>query len=195
MSARRPAGAALALAASLLALAPIGALAGCGQNVGEDPAEPRREGLALELEGVTYNVFLTRQLNPADVEDKSYTEGVGEAPPGSAYFGVFLEACNVSDRPLQTATSFLIEDTQGNEFEPLEPAEDNPFAYKPETILPGDCIPPTGSVASEGPTAGALLVFEIPIESTENRPLELKIQDGYDFATAEPRELIFELDI
>lgn len=189
MSDRRPAAALLALAASLALLA------GCGQNLGEDPAEPRREGLALELEGATYNIVLTRQLNPEDVEDESYTEGLGSAPPESAYFGVFLEACNVSDDPLATASSFLVEDTQGNEFEPLEPVGENPFAYRPETILPGDCIPAEGSVASEGPTAGAVLVFEIPIESTENRPLELKVQDGYDFAAGEPYELIFELDI
>ena len=189
MSASRPAGAALVLAASLLMLA------GCGQNLGEDPSEPRREGLALELEGATYNVFLTRQLNPEDVEDESYVEGVRSAAPGSAYYGVFMEVCNVSDEPLQTASSFVIEDTQGNEFEPLEPVGDNPFAYEPAQVLPGDCIPPEGGVASEGPTSGALLVFEIPIESTENRPLELKIQDGFDFTAGEPHELTFELDI
>ena len=189
MFAPRPAGVALALAAGLALLA------GCGQNLGEDPSEPRREGLALELEGATYNVFLTRQLNPADVEDQSYTQGIGQPEPESAFFGVFMEACNVSDEPLSTASSFLIEDTQGNEFEPLEPAEESSFAYQSATVLLGDCIPAEGSVASEGPTAGVLLVFEIPIESTENRPLELKIQDGYDLAAGEPHELIFEFDI
>lgn len=189
MSARRPAGAALALVVTVLLLA------GCGQNVGEDPAEPRREGLALELEGATYNVFLTRQLNPDDVEDESYTQGIGSAPPGSAYYGVFLEVCNVSEEPLQSASSFVIEDTQGNEFEPLEPVGHNSFAYEPAQVLPGDCIPPEGSVAAEGPTSGALLVFELPIEASENRPLELKIQDGFDFTAGEPHELTFELDI
>ncbi len=190
----RPARAALALVAIPLALAFGAALAGCG-NVGEDTAEPRREGLALELEGVTYNVFITRQLNPEDVEDESYVQGIGGSEPGFAYYGVFLEACNVSDHPLQTAASFRIEDTQGNEFEPLELVKENPFAYQPQLVSPGDCLPAAGSVASEGPTSGALLVFEIPIESTENRPLELRIQDGFDLAKSQPEELIFELDI
>ena len=189
MTARRLASATLAC---LLALGP---LAACGANTGEDVALPRREGLALELEGFTYNVFITRQLNSEDVEDQGYIQTLRGARPGFAYYGVFMEVCNTSDEPLQPAGSFVIEDTQGSEFEPLELAEDNPFAYAPELVDPGDCIPAAGSVASDSPTGGALLVFEIPIEATENRPLELIIRDGFDVETAQPHELVFELDI
>jgi hypothetical protein len=188
MTARRLACVALVC---LLAAVP----AGCGENTGEDVALPRREGLALELEGFTYNVFITRQLNGEDVEDQGYLQTLRGARPGFAYFGVFMEVCNIGDEALQPAGSFVIEDTQGNEFEPLELAEDNPFAYQPALVDPGECIPEVGSVASESPTGGALLVFEIPIEATENRPLELIIRDGFDVETAQPHELRFELDI
>jgi hypothetical protein len=167
------------------------ALAACGAE--EDQAH--REGLALPLEGVTYNVFITRQLNLEDVEDMGYVEGLPGAPPGSTYYGVFLEACNVAEEPVTTASTFRIVDTTGEEFEPLQLDEDNSYSYEPTDLEPGDCIPPEGSLAASGPTAGALLIFEIPLENTENRPLELEILDGYDVAEGHPKELIFELDI
>ncbi len=167
------------------------ALAACGAE--EDIAH--REGLALPLEGITYNVFITRQLNLEDVEDRGYVENVQQAPPGSTYYGVFLEACNVSEEAVRTAGTFRIVDTAGNEFEPLSLDTENPFSYTPTELEPGDCIPAEGSVASSGPTAGALLIFELPLEDTENRPLELEILDGYDVAEGHPKELIFELDI
>ena len=67
----------LALIGCLLALA--GGLTACGD---EEPGvdEPAREGLALELEGVEYNVFITRQLNPDIQPDEAYTDD--EPEPG-----------------------------------------------------------------------------------------------------------------
>jgi hypothetical protein len=167
------------------------AMTACGAE--EDQAH--REGLALPLEGVTYNVFITRQLNLEDAEDTGYVEGIPGPPPGSTYYGVFLEACNVAEEPVTTASTFRIVDTTGEEFEPLELDQDNPYSYEPTDLEPGDCIPEEGSLAASGPTAGALLIFEIPLENTENRPLELEILDGYDVAEGHPKELIFELDI
>ncbi len=180
------------IAAVAAALASASALAACGATEAE---EPHREGLALPLEGITYNVFITRQLNLEDVEDAGYTEGLRGAPPGTSYYGVFLEACNISDEPLDTAETFRIVDTAGNEFEPLELEPSNPFAYQSVSLEPEECLPAEGSVASAAPTAGALLVFEVPLESVENRPLELEVLQGLDTASGEPTELVFELDI
>ena len=189
MTRRRLARAAATCAA---AIASAASLAACGAS---EPQEAHREGLALPLEGITYNVFITRQLNVEDVEDRGYVEEVREAPPGTSYYGVFLEACNVSEEPLQSASEFKVVDTAGNEFEPLELDEENPFAYHPTRLEPGDCVPEAGSVASGASTSGALLIFEIPLESVENRPLELEVVDGFDIAAGEPNRLIFELDI
>jgi hypothetical protein len=180
------------LAACALAVASAASFAACGVTEAE---EPHREGLALPLEGITYNVFITRQLNLQDVEDQGYTEGVPQAPPGSTYYGVFLEACNVSEESLETTDSFRIVDTAGNEFEPLHLEPENPFAYEPVTLEPDECIPADGSVASAAATSGALLVFEVPLESVENRPLELEVLAGFDAAEGEPEALAFELDI
>ena len=149
-------------------------LAGCGDP---EEGEPIREGLAHELEGLDYNVFITRQLNPSLPEDKVYYHGPSP-PAGSALYGVFIEVCNRSDEPHASVDHFVVKDTQGAEFEPVELPEDNDFAYRPELLQPEQCIPARGSVAQLGPTAGAMLLFALPLEATENRPLELEIGEG-----------------
>ncbi len=163
------------VAGCLIALAFGGALAGCGDEVpGVD--EPAREGLTIDVSGIEYTVFITRELNLAITPDKAYYDG----PPAgddNAFFGVFLKACNPEDagESLTATTDFVVEDNQGTEFEPVELPEDNEFSYQPLELAPGDCIPEDGSVAQQGPTAGSMLLFEFPLESTENRPLELTI--------------------
>jgi hypothetical protein len=175
----------LTLLACLAALA-AGAVA-CGD---EEPGvtEPAREGLAVPLEGVEYNVFITRQLNPAIPPDDTYVEAP-EPAPGETLYGIFLQACNNSDEAQGTVENFKIVDNQGNEFEPEELPEDNFFAYHPRELDPKECIPEAGSVAQLGPTAGSMLLFRLPLQTTENRPLELEIEGEGD------EHLTFELDI
>jgi hypothetical protein len=176
----------LTLAACVLALAaPLG-LAACGD---EEPGvdEPAREGLALELDGVTYNVFITRQLNPRVPPDGAYV--TDDAPPGETLYGVFIQVCNHSDEAHETVSDFIVKDNQENEFEPEELPADNAFAYSSRTLEPDECIPEAGSVAQLGPTAGSMLLFQLPLDTTENRPLELELE-GESGET-----LTFELDI
>lgn len=180
-------------ATGLVALAALLSVAGC--TTPEESEEARREGLALPLEGITYNVFITRQLNLRDVEDMGYVRDLEAAPAGASYYGVFLEACNISDEPKRTTSDFRIVDSAGNEFEPLELPEENPFSYASTVLEPNECLPPAGSLASAAPTSGALMMFEIPLEATENRPLELEILDGFDFGESHPHELLIELDL
>jgi hypothetical protein len=174
----------LALTGCLLAVA--GGLVACGEDEpGVD--EPAREGLALELGGVEYNVFITRQLNPEITPDDAYiTE---EAPPGETLYGVFLEVCNNSGEEHTPSDEFVILDNQNNRFEPEELPEDNQFAYHPRELAPKECIPEAGSVAQLGPTEGSMLLFQLPLENTENRPLELEVEGEGD------EKLTFELDI
>lgn len=175
----------------LLCLAGLAAgLSACGGLKHEDQGreEPAREGLALELEGVDYNVFITRQLNPLIPPDQSYVEGGTEAGADETLYGVFLQACNNSKEAHETVDDFKIVDNQGNEFEPEELPEDNPFAYHPRELLPAECIPEIGGVAQLGPSAGSMLLFRLPLENTEYRPLELEVGEGEEGLT-------FELDI
>jgi hypothetical protein len=174
------------VAACVLAVALTVALAACGD---EEPGvdEPAREGLALPLGGVEYNVFITRQLNPSIPPDNAYY--AGPVAPGETLYGVFIQVCNHSEEAHDTASTFKVTDNQGNEFEPEELPEDNPFAYAPRRLEPEECIPQIGSVAALGPGAGSMLLFQLPLETTENRPLELEIE-GEGSET-----LVYELDI
>jgi hypothetical protein len=182
------------LAAVCLFAAPV-ALGACGEEeIGKPGHEPAREGLAIELAGVDYNVFITRQLNTSIPPDDAYYEG--PAPPaGQTFYGVFLQVCNNGSRPRRTAEEFHIEDSQGNRFEPLELPETNKFAYHPKVLDPEECIPESGSVAQLGPTAGSMLLFQLPLDDTENRPLELVVESPADALEARREELTFELDI
>ena len=175
----------------LLCLAVLAAGAAACGNAEEEPGveHPAREGLALELDGVEYNVFITRQLNPRIPPDDAYVEEGTEADQGETLYGVFLQACNSSKEPRETVEEFKIVDNQGNEFEPEELPEDNQFAYHPGELLPQECIPKDGSVAQLGPTAGSMLLFRLPLENTEYRPLELELEGEGD------EHLTFELDI
>ena len=188
----------LPAAAALLAAAALGT--GCSDDeegtAGEKGIEPEREGLAVELDGLEYNVFITRQLNLSLPSDRTYYGGP-PAPAGSAHYGVFIEVCNRNEDgpPLQSAEEFRITDTQGEEFEPVEIPEENTFAYHPRRLDPEQCIPPKGSVAQLGPTGGAMVLFELPQAATENRPLELEIFGAHDAAEGERDKLSVELDI
>ena len=160
------------LAGCVIALVCGALVAGCGAEPGVD--EPAREGLAIEIGGIDYDVGITRQLNLAIPPDEAFYEGP-PAEPGHALYGVFLEACNVSREPLTTTNDFVVEDNQGNEYEPIELPEENAFAYQATKLAEEDCLPEKGSVAQQGPLSASMLLFDFPLEATENRPLELII--------------------
>jgi hypothetical protein len=176
----------LPIVACLVALAAPAALGACGSSDEQGIDEPANEGLAIELGGVDYTVFITRELNPKITPDNAYV--TDEAPPGEALYGVFLRACNVSKDRRDTASEFTVHDNQNNAFQPEPLPEDNQFAYNARTLDPKECIPEAGSVAQLGPTAGSMLLFKFPLENTENRPLVLDIEKGGEKRT-------FTLDI
>ena len=157
-----------------------------------------REGLPKEVGHLEYNVYITRELNLKDVEDRGYYQG-REARPGYALYGVFLQACNPSEKveepDWQAAAHFEIEDTQGNTFEPVEMPEDNIFAYRSQRLKHGRCIPREGTLAASSPTNGALLIFELPLQALENRPLALKITSPPLGPEGERESGLIELDV
>jgi hypothetical protein len=181
---------------ALACLATAASLSGCFLEEDKEEGEPLREGLAVSVGGIEYTVFITRELNLALPDDRGYWEGE-EAGPGFALYGVFIQACNRSgdndDDDVDTGTyaasdDFMVTDTQGNEYEPLEIEEENVFQYHARELAPGECIPIVGSNAQLGPTGGAMLPFEFPLEAGENRPLELEIR-------AAGEEGLVELDL
>jgi hypothetical protein len=192
MPARRTARRALIALTGLLAAIALGA---CGKK--HDPEEPVREGLSAPLGGLRYTVFLTRQLNLKNPEDSGYVPGLKEAAPGHGLFGVFAQACNTGDEPADAVPSdrFKIVDAQGEEYPAKGLGADNPFAWHGGPVVPENCQPPRGSLAQQGPTSGSLVLFDLPLAATENRPLMLHIQGPFDAEAGKPEEIEVILDI
>jgi hypothetical protein len=178
----------------VLALVCLGVLAGCGKSSNK-PGETVREGLSTPLGGLRYTVFLTRQLNLASDEDKGYLPGFKEAAPGRGLYGVFLEACNKSDKAAIASSNFYIEDAQGNQFQPESLPRDNPFAFQGGNVPAKNCEPRRGSLAQQGPTSGAMLLFNLPLADTENRPLTLHIVGPFTSGSNTQQQAKVTLDI
>ena len=177
----------------LVSLAAI-ALAGCGNKV-DTAIVGETEGIYVGVDDLTYQVQISRILNPASPEDAAYLKGLpeDEAEPADdeVWFGVFMRVENEGDDELEAAEDFKITDTQHEEFEPMELDPDvNVFAYEPRAIPPGELLPELNSPASDNTIRGALLLFKMKVESLGNRPLELEIEsrEGGDNA-------IIDLDI
>ena len=162
----------------LLALSPA-VLAGCNDSEGPTTTA-ETEGIYLEIGELTYQVQVSREINPNDVEDSQYLRGLSTTilPPTAkeTYFAVFLRVQNQTKEPKLAAKEFDIEDTLGNKYSPLalEPSE-NPFVYRQETLGPGQILPLRESPSGESPTGGALLLFKLPFDAFFNRPLEFHI--------------------
>jgi hypothetical protein len=165
------------------------AAAGCSS---ERPPGVAREGLYETVSGLDYNVFITRELNLRDAEDRGYYQGP-EAPPGFALYGVFIQVCNSGHGFKTPNVTFTVEDSQGTRFHPVPLPASNLYAYRPRRLSHKACIPEAGSTAYSGPTGGALLLFRFPLQSLENRPLELLISAPP--ASPKPHFKRIELDI
>jgi hypothetical protein len=178
--------------ACIAALALTALLGGCGKK--EHPGQPVREGLTTPLGGLRYRVFITRQLNLQNEQDRGYYQGA-EPAPGHALYGVFLEACNHGDSEQVASSTFEIHDTQDNVFHPQASEPKNPFMWHGGAVEPENCEPARGSLAQLGPASGAMVVFDLPIGATENRPLELHIQGPFNPGKGKNDQAIIELDV
>ncbi len=167
----------------LLALLAGGGLAACGNHPDEDARVVRieNEGFYLSLGELKYQVQLSRQLNPNDIQDRDYLRGVPAAQQGlkadEVWFGVFLQVENESGEPLRPSGDIEIIDTQEDVFRPIDLEDANPFAYRPsEPIPPGEVLPLKDTPAYDTPIRGSLLLFKLSLAALDNRPLELKIE-------------------
>src|SRR4051794_28712182 len=102
----------IVLALALLALP----LAACGDKKAV-VTHGDTEGVYLDVGALTYQVQISRQLNPADPEDRAYLLGLSpleaKLGPDEAWFAVFMSAWNEGDHAAPAASSFEIADTQG----------------------------------------------------------------------------------
>jgi hypothetical protein len=167
----------------LLLIAVAALFAGCG-NKGEHVTEAETEGIYLTAGGLTYQVQLSRYLNPGSVDDDEYLQGLPEGinpelPGDEIWFGVWMRVKNYSGETLTPTTQFTIVDTQDNEYRPVPlDAESNPFVYQPVPLAHAEVLPVPNSANQSGPIQGSLLLFRLKTDSLQNRPLKLLIEAG-----------------
>ncbi len=152
------------------------ALGACGQL--SHPTSVDSEGEYVDAGPITYQVQISRELNPYAIEDKEYLNGASSTKlaPDQLWFGVFLWAKNQTKSNASTSDSFDIVDTQGTKYYPvpIDPHV-NPFAWTPQILPPGATQPNPDAAAAFGPTQGQLLLFRLNNSVYSNRPLTLQI--------------------
>lgn len=177
------------LAALLLAFSGF-ALAACGSDDsaegagGEEEIEVVIEGEPIELEPFEYNVLFTRPLNRFDVEDREYLEDQPAPKPGETYVGVFIKVKNVDDVAHEVPESFEIVDTAGGRYESIP--SDSIYALPLGAELePGDQFPEIDSTPQVGPIQASLLLYLVPDDVLELRPVELELEGEEEQAAVE----------
>jgi hypothetical protein len=117
----RPRHIAAAIAVVGLAL-PLGA---CGKE--KTTTFGATEGTYLDVGPIAYQVQISRILNPQDIEDRNYMQGVpGKLAADEVWFAVFVRGQNTSGKTQQAADDFEITDTLENRFRPVAIAKTNP---------------------------------------------------------------------
>jgi hypothetical protein len=181
----------LALIAVLVAVP----LAGCG-NKESEVKSGETESAYLDLGGLRYQIQISRQLNPRDIEDRAYLTGVDPAQArlakGEAWFAIFVRVENPHDTARAAATQFELSETSGKLYRPVSIARTNPFAYLGGSVAGRQTLPLEGSVAQANESInGALVLFKVKTASFANRPLELKI-----FGPTVPQDVVtVDLDV
>jgi len=171
-------------------------LAACGG--GKQPtAHGESEGAYVQAGPLIYQVQMSRELNPANVEDIEYLEGLPASTPRLAgdeeWFGVWVRVQNATDATHPSAADFKIVDTTGAEYEPIQLPANNPFAYQSVPVTNDGFVPvdpDPNSAAGSGPINGEMLLFKLRTDVYANRPLELEITppDG-----GEPSSVVLDL--
>jgi hypothetical protein len=156
-------------------------VAACGHKQAHPSvADANNNGGYVDAGPVTYQLEVSRVLNPYSTEDSQYIKGLpsGTAAPTAdeEWYGVFLWAKNQTKQDQTTVDNFVIVDTQGNRYYPLKLNPDvNPYAWTSTRLAPLGIQPGPDTTASFGPTQGQMLLFKIGNSAYANRPLTLEI--------------------
>jgi hypothetical protein len=159
----------LRLAAIMLACL----LVACGDER-EDNAVDAREENVVRVGDLSYQAVLFRELNPRVAPDRTLVEP-GAADAGEGLYAAFLHVCNDTDEPQPATGQIVLEDAFGQAFRPLRSGVDAELTYQARTLAPGACLPARDSPANET-FDGAALVFAVPFDAVQERPLVLVIR-------------------
>ena len=160
------------------------ALTACMPDEHGEGIEVVIEGEPIEVDPFEYNVLFTRPLNRFDVEDREYLVGQPAPEPGFTYIGVFVKVENVDDVPHSIPETFEIVDTADGRHESIE--SESIYALPTgEKLDPGERRPEIDSTAQVGPIGASLLLFKVPDEVLELRPVELELEGEEERAAVE----------
>ena len=115
---------------ALLAVAAVLVLAACG-NKPKISTTGDTEGTYLNVGPLTYQVQISRQLNPNDIEDQTYLQGVrpfqAKLAKGQTWFGIFLRVANETKQTHPAANASSSPTPRTTRTSPVPQAPQNPF--------------------------------------------------------------------
>jgi hypothetical protein len=164
-------------------VATVVVLSACGARGSKSiTGDANNTGFYVRGGQLTYQVQISRALNPYATEDRQYLVGLpaGTSGPGAdqLWFAVFLWAKNFTTKSHTTiaADNVDIVDTQGNVYYPLtlNPST-NQLAWTQQTLPPQATEPGVDTAASDDPSQGSELLFKLSDSIYANRPLTLQI--------------------
>lgn len=166
----------------LLAVALVAVFALVAAGCGEHSELEAKEGGRIKLNNLYYQVQLSRQLNPKDVEDSYYVLDQPTPAKGEVYFGVFMRVDN-EEHPTRVTPigidKMKVVNAGGVEYEPIE-VKGAGWAYEPSPLGNGAVLPVPDTPAYVGPIRGGLILFRLPLAELDNRPLVLEIEGPED---------------
>lgn len=171
------------LIAALALFATVG-LTACG-NKKQVERYAENEGVYFESGPLKYQIQMTRQLNPAQAQDRELMFGIAPADrikaPRTLWYATFVRIENPTDKYQIPATVYRITDTNGDVFTPvpIDPTQ-NPFAYQAVPIPPGGSLPNINSIPGQTDLNGKMILFKIPAQDIALRPLVLHVVNTKD---------------
>jgi hypothetical protein len=169
----------------------------CGHKVNHplagEPDGSAASGFYVDSGRITYQVEVSRELNPYATEDKAYLAGICDASltPSQEWFAVFLWATNQSKVAVTTSDNITISDSQRNVYRPVPfSCGANPIAWTPTHLRPQQSVPLADSPAYYDLAQGAELLFKVNDSVYGNRPLVLNI-----YGAGQGRPAQVELDL
>jgi hypothetical protein len=160
--------------ARLLTAIVVAALLGACGGESEDSAADAREGDVVRIDGLGYRAVLFRELNPRVPPDRSLVPRP-PAGPDEGVYAAFIRVCNESGEQRRPTGDIVLEDAFGQVFRALESGVNERLTYQSRELAPGRCIPVEDSSASQT-FNGAALVFEVPFDALQERPIVLEIR-------------------
>jgi hypothetical protein len=153
-----------------------------GPLAGHEVADNNNDGTYVSAGPITYQMEISRELNPYGAEDSQYLKGLpkGMSPTGLApdelWYGVFLWAKDQHHAAHWTSDRFEITDTLGRIYRPVKlDAAVNPFAWTSRKLVYGETEPSQDSPAAQYFSGGKLVLFKLNSSIYSNRPLTLYI--------------------